>query len=151
MTPALVEMLRKERKQRPEPERDRYIFPARRAISRDLGHTVQMSKPFKRVVERAGLDPEKVTPQVMRHTAITKLVEAGVDLPTIQRISGQKTLAMVLRYTHVSSPHIDNAMKALDRTLPEPPAADQNAAETQVTHELHMVSAKSPGMVTRKA
>jgi site-specific recombinase XerD len=32
----------------------------------------------------------------MRHTAITNLVKAGVDLPTIQKISGHKRLAMVI-------------------------------------------------------
>ena len=54
----------------------------------------------------------------MRHTAITKLVQAGVDIPTIQRISGHKTVAMVLRYTHVHGQHIDQAIKAIGRGLP---------------------------------
>ena len=60
-----------------------------------------MGAPFRAAVNAAGLDPELITPHVMRHTAITKLVQAGVDLPTVQRISGHKTLAMVLRYAHV--------------------------------------------------
>ena len=54
----------------------------------------------------------------MRHTAITNLVKAGVDLPTIQRISGHKTLAMVLRYTHVHGAHIDRAIGGPGRTVP---------------------------------
>jgi site-specific recombinase XerD len=41
-------------------------------------------------------------------------VQAGVDLPTVQRISGHRTLAMVLRYAHVSAPHIDAAITALE-------------------------------------
>jgi hypothetical protein len=44
---------------------------------------------------------------------------------------------MVLRYVHVSGAHIDAAMVALDRTIPEPAAPDQNATETQVAQELH--------------
>ena len=56
----------------------------------------------------------KVTPHVMRHTAITRLVQAGIDIPTIQRISGHKTVAMVLHYTHVHGSHIDNAIETLD-------------------------------------
>ena len=60
-----------------------------------------MDRPFRDAVTRAGLDPALITPHVMRHTAITKLVQAGVDLPTVQRISGHKTLTMVLRYAHV--------------------------------------------------
>ena len=73
----------------------------------------------------------------MRHTAITRLVEEGIDLPTIRRISGHKTLPMVLRYAHVSGRHIDNAMAALDRAVPELNAGGENAAGTQVTPKLH--------------
>jgi len=40
-------------------------------------------------------------PHVMRHTAITSLVPAGVDSSTIQRISGHRTLIMVMRYVHL--------------------------------------------------
>ncbi len=73
-------------------------------------HRVSMAKQFLRVVERAGLDPSKVTPHVMRHTAITRLVKAGIDLPTIQKISGHKTMVMVLRYVHIHGEHIDAAI-----------------------------------------
>ena len=55
------------------------------------GHWARMDRPFRDAVEAAGLDPGLVTPHVMRHTAITKLVQAGVDLPTVQRVSGHKT------------------------------------------------------------
>jgi integrase len=131
LTPALVEILRKEREMRSD--REGFIFPARSTAAKHP-HRDRISEGFKRAVIRAGLDPAKVTPHVLRHTAITKLVEAGVDLPTVQRISGHKTLAMVARYAHVSSPHIDAAMGALDRTIPEPGG---NATGTQVTQELH--------------
>jgi site-specific recombinase XerD len=80
-----------------------------------------MDKPFRRAVVRAGLDPALVTPHVMRHTAITALVKAGIDLPTIQKISGHKTLSMVLRYTHVHGLHIDQAIRAIGRGVGERP------------------------------
>lgn len=51
---------------------------------------------------------------MLRHTAITALVQAGVDLPTIKRVSGHKTLNMVLRYTHLSNDHIDRTIAELD-------------------------------------
>lgn len=41
-------------------------------------------------------------------------MQAGVDLPTVQRISGHKTLAMVARYAHQNSAHIQGAMDKLD-------------------------------------
>lgn len=73
-----------------------------------------MDAGFKRAVVAAGLSPSKVTPHVMRHTAITRLVQANVDLPTIQKISAHKTLSMVLRYTHLHANHIDRALSAID-------------------------------------
>jgi len=111
ITPSLSKMLQKEREQRVMG--DGYIFyPSRSGGA--LPHRASMAKQFQRCVIRAGLDPQKVTPHVMRHTAITTLVQAGVDLPTIQQISGHKTLAMVLRYVHLTSAHIDTAIGAID-------------------------------------
>ena len=100
-----------------------------------------MQRPFREAVKAAGLDAELLTPHVMRHTAITKLVQAAVDLPTIQRISGHKTLAMVLRNTHVHGRHIDDVIKALGRTLPKQ-AANETAAA--ITQELHKPSRRQP-------
>jgi integrase len=110
ITPSLVDALKRQRKM--EDDRDGYVFPAH--ARGKLDHRRDMRGPFERAVARAGLDPQKVTPHVMRHTAITRLVEAGVNIPTIQRISGHKTVGMVLHYTHVHGIHIDNAIQALD-------------------------------------
>ena len=93
-----------------------------------------MDKPFRRAVIAAGLDPKSITPHVMRHTAITNLVKAGVDLPTIQRISGHKTLAMVMRYTHVHGDHIDRAIKTIARGIPEPTVNNLAGTPTQGLH-----------------
>jgi hypothetical protein len=43
-------------------------------------------------------------------------VQAGVDLPTVKRISGHKTLAMVERYAHQSGTHIAAAMEKLENS-----------------------------------
>lgn len=51
----------------------------------------------------------------LRHTAITHLVQAGVDLPTVQRISGHKTLIMVARYAHQNGEHLQAAMDKLQQ------------------------------------
>ena len=78
---------------------------------------MDIRKPFRRVVEAAGLDPDQVVRHTMRHTAITHLVQAGVDLPTVKRISGHKTLAMVERYAHQNGAHIESAMDKLQARL----------------------------------
>ncbi len=91
-----------------------WLFPGEGSVS---GHRIAIEKPFRRVVEAAGLNPREVTRHTLRHTAITHLVQAGVDLPTVQRISGHKTLAMVARYSHQSGEHIGAAMDRLSERV----------------------------------
>lgn len=119
----LADMLAEEWRKRGRPKG--YLFPTTRADAKHP-HRSTMSKQFARAAERAGLDTSRVTPHILRHTAITDLVRAGVDLPTIQKISGHKTLAMVLRYTQLVDSHVDDSLSALNA----------NFAGT-VTPELH--------------
>lgn len=130
LPPSLCRRLADEWEQRGEPSG--YLFPTMRADAKHP-HRSTMSKQFARSVVRAGLDPDRVTPHVLRHTAITELVTAGVDLPTVQKISGHKTLAMVLRYTQLSNAHIDSATAHMDFDFPD-----------TITPELH-----ESGKVTR--
>jgi len=116
ITAGLADMLRKEREQREDQEG--YVFAVTRKDGM-TGHRQTMTRQFERAVIRAKLDPRKVTPHVMRHTAITQLVKAGVDLPTIQKISGHKTLAMVMRYVHLSGEHIDSAIATIETAFPD--------------------------------
>jgi integrase len=88
-----------------------WLFPSAGSKS---GHTVDIRMPFPRVVAAGGLDPDEVVRHTLRHTAITHLVQAGVDLPTVKRISGHKTLIMVERYAHANGEHIKAAMDKLE-------------------------------------
>lgn len=88
-----------------------WLFPA----ASTSGHAISIEKPFRRVVEAAGLDPTQIVRHTLRHTAITHLVQAGVDLPTVKRISGHKTLQMVERYSHQNGAHIQAAMDKLEQ------------------------------------
>lgn len=124
ITAALAAVLKKQRGM--EKDKDGWVFPTKIPKQAKAGHRTNMARPFLRSVVRAKLDPDKVTPHTMRHTAITRLVKAKVDLPTIQRISGHKTLAMVLRYTHVHGDHIDVAIDAINTPIPD-----------AITQELH--------------
>ncbi|NOZ32072.1 MAG: site-specific integrase [Alphaproteobacteria bacterium] len=84
------------------------------------GHVHTIRKAFRRSVIRACLDPETVKPHTLRHTVVTHLVQAGVDLPTVQRISGHKTLIMVARYAHQNGAHTQTAMSKLENRLQRP-------------------------------
>jgi len=67
------------------------------------------------VVETAGLDPKQIVRHTLRHTAITHLVQAGIDLPTVKRILGHRTLQMVERYSHQNGAHIQAAVNKLEQ------------------------------------
>lgn len=94
-----------------EPEQV-WLFPSCRS---KCGHIKWPEHAFREVVKAAGLDPKQVVRHTLRHTAITHLVQAGVDLPTVQRISGHKTLQMVARYSHQNGEHIQSAMDILEK------------------------------------
>jgi len=137
ITLALADMLRRQRAM--DGEGAVWVFPSRVAKGK-YPHRLSMAKSFLRAVERAGLSPSEVTPHVMRHTAITRLVRAGVDLPTIQKVSGHKTLAMVMRYVHVHGQHIDSAIAAINSAFPE-----------SITPKLHTPSISEPVAVALSA
>ncbi len=131
ITPKLAEALK--RQEDMEDDVPEWVFPAKLTNQSTAGHRTSMARPFARAVSRAGLDPCKVTPHTMRRTAITRLVKTGVDLPTIQGISGHKTLAMILRYVNIHGNHIDTAISALDGSFSDPitPELHQTAATPQ--------------------
>jgi site-specific recombinase XerD len=53
-----------------------------------------------------------VTWHVFRHTYISRLVMAGVDLRTVQELAGHKDIKMTVRYAHLAPAH---KLAAVDR------------------------------------
>ena len=63
--------------------------------------TAAMRSRLSKAATAAGL-PQHVTPHMLRHTAATQLIEAGVDIRYIQRLLGHASLSTTEIYTHVS-------------------------------------------------
>jgi integrase/recombinase XerD len=62
----------------------------------------------------------RVTPHMLRHTAATQLIEAGVDIRLIQRLLGHASLSTTEIYTHVSDRALQQIVSDADilgRTL----------------------------------
>ena len=84
---------------------------------------------------RAGGRLEGLRLHDLRHTFATRLIQAGVDVFTVQKILGHSTITMSMRYVHSFEPEMRAAVEKLDEKFAqslhnsEPSPAADSAAE----------------------
>lgn len=76
-----------------------------------LPHSVQ--RIFHRAKARAGISKDCGI-HGLRHAFATHLLEAGVDVPTIQHLMGHGHISSTLRYFHLARKHLGAARSPLD-------------------------------------
>jgi integrase/recombinase XerD len=86
-------------------------------------------RSFQAIVIRAGFR-KRVTCHTLRHSFATHLLEAGVDLVTLQALLGHSHLRATICYLHVSTRHLKRVPSLLD-LLAIPPDTRSSASEAQ--------------------
>ncbi len=90
--------------------RSDWLFPSRY-------HTDQPVKWLRNAhiaaLEKTGIDrPFRLYD--LRHTALTRMAMAGIDLPTLRELAGHANIQMTMRYVHPTPEHKKNAIRKLE-------------------------------------
>jgi len=88
---------------------EHFLFPSRSAegyLTRRRCHQM-----LKDLALKANIDPDKLSPHVLRHAFATHLVEGGADLRSVQTMLGHADIATTQIYTHVASDRLTSVME----------------------------------------
>jgi integrase/recombinase XerD len=115
LSPRLLEVLRGYwRQYRPAT----WLFPGVKPALALTGGTVQ--RLCQRTAKRAGLS-KRITPHSLRHSFATHLLEAGVDLLSVQALLGHSHFTTTAKYLHISMRRLQQLPALLDGlVLPRP-------------------------------
>ena len=95
----------------PDSQQSRWLFPSRgRAGHLTRQRTGQL---LKELAVKASLDPDRLSPHVLRHAFASHLLHNGADLRIVQTLLGHTDISTTQIYTHV----VEERLKSLVRDL----------------------------------
>jgi len=121
LSPKLLEALREYwHSLKHKPKREDWLFPGGGRAHNNLQQPMTdkvVWHAVERAAQRAGID-KAVHPHTLRHCFATHLLEAGVDLRTIQLLLGHSDLKATTVYLHLSHRHLQATASPLDSLPP---------------------------------
>jgi len=122
-------------------------------------HPGTVQRQLRRAVLKAGLR-KPATMHTLRHSYATHMLEAGVDVMTLQKILGHRQLSTTAHYLHLRGDHLQRLPHLLERlalpvpnAVPTPPApnppgpnpvAAKAAASNSAGHDVAAPAATAP-------